>query len=161
MPATSSSPYLKDARRLADVLAAIQVLGANVFASLKCPVWEEKLGAPASAGSWMPVFTDHPEFFRINGEWISLRMRHGAERTFSPKHGREMTKVEVDDLPEEDWGNLTRRPLTSDQIEALMKTAIELHARGVAHQQERRWLTPLLFALLGTVVGAVLQAALK
>ncbi len=49
----------------------------------------------------------------------------------------------------------------SDQIEALMKTAIELHSREVAHQQERRWLTPLLFALLGIILGAVLQSALK
>jgi hypothetical protein len=42
-----------------------------------------------------------------------------------------------------------------------MKTAIELHSREVAHQQERRWLTPLLFGLLGIVLGSILQAALK
>ncbi len=109
----------------------------------------------------MPIFADHPEFFRINGEWISLRMRHGSERTFSPTLGRDLGKPEVDALSDEDRGNLTRKPLSPEQIETLMKTAIELHARGVAHQQERRWLTPLLFALLGTIVGAVLQAALK
>ena len=158
---SNSSPYLKDSRRLADVLAAIQVLGASTFASLKSAVWSEKLGAPASVSDWMPVFTEHPEFFRVNGEWISLRMRHSSERNYSVGLSRELSKPEIDALTDDDRGNLTRKPLSPDQIETLMKTAIELHARGVAHQQERRWLTPLLFALLGIVLGAILQAALK
>ncbi len=158
---SNSSPYLNDSRRLADVLAAIQVLGSNTFASLKAPVWAEKLGDPASQSDWTSVFLDHPEFFRVSGDWISLRMRHAGERTYSAALGEDLSKLQIEALSEEDRGNLTRKPLSSSQIEALMKTAIELHARGIAHQQEHRWLTPLLFALLGTVVGVVLQAALK
>jgi len=158
---TAQSPYLKDSRRLAEVLAAIQILGAYSFASLKAPVWAEKLGTPVSGDDWMSIFNEHPEFFRINGDWVSLRMRHGFDRIFSHELGRDLTKEEVKSRTEDERENLTRRPLESDQIELLMKTAIELHARGVAHSQESRWMTPLLFALLGVVVGAILQAALK
>jgi hypothetical protein len=75
---------------------------------------------------------------------------------------RKLTPEELKALSEDQRNNdLTRPPLEASQIEALLKTAIEMHARGIAHVQEKRWLTPLLFALLGTILGAVLQAALK
>jgi hypothetical protein len=160
MPA-SPSPYLSNARRLGDVLAAVQVMGAYTFASRKCEAWAEKLGAPLSASAWNAVFGDHPEFFRVNGEWVSLRWRHGYDRTFSSEQGRDLTHEEIGNLTEAQKSELTRKPLSSDQIEALMKTAIELHSREVAFNQERRWLSPLLFGLLGIVIGTVLQAALK
>jgi len=146
---------------LADVLAAIQVLGAYTFASRKYESWVEKLGDPQSAMGWDLIFAEHPEFFRVSGEWVSLRWRHGYDRTYSHEQARDLTHAEISNLTDDERGKLTRRPLTSDQIEALMKTAIELHSREVAHQQERRWLTPLLFALLGIILGAVLQSALK
>ncbi|RIH89095.1 hypothetical protein [Calidithermus roseus] len=56
---------------------------------------------------------------------------------------------------------MTRRPLSPDEIATLTKTAIDLHARSIAHVQERRWLIPLLWSLLGTIVGIVLQSALR
>lgn len=155
------SPYLSNSRRLADVLAAIQVMGAYAWASRKVTAWAEKLGKPLSAESWEKIFEEHPEFFRVNGEWISLRWRHGYDRNYSAQLARELSIVEIDALTKEGKDELTRKPLSSDQIEALMKTAIELHSRAIAHAQERRWLTPLLFVLLGTIVGVVLQAALK
>jgi hypothetical protein len=158
---TNQSPYLSNSRRLADVLAAIQVMGTYTFSSQKFEAWIEKLGKPLSAKDWNLVFAEHPEFFRVSGEWVSLRWRHGYDRTFSHEQARDLTHGEIAGLTDDQRGKLTRKPLTSDQIEALMKTAIELHSREVAHQQERRWLSPLLFGLLGVVLGAVLQAALK
>jgi hypothetical protein len=158
---SSPSPYLSNSRRLADVLAALQVMGAYTFASRKYEAWVENLGQPVSAKEWKSIFAEHPEFFRVSGEWVSLRWRHGYDRTYSHEHVRDLAHDEIAALSEEQRSKLTRRPLTSDQIEALMKTAIELHSREIAHQQERRWLTPLLFALLGTIIGVVLQAALK
>jgi len=50
--------------------------------------------------------------------------------------------------------------LENEQVETLIKTAIELHSRAIAHEQEKRWLIPLLFALLGIVLGAILTAAI-
>jgi len=157
----SSAPYLSHGRRLADVLAALQVLGSYTFSSCKQSTWAEKLGMPLSAEAWAVVFEEHPEFFRVNGEWVTLRWRHGYDRIFAHEHRRELSSDEISVLTEEQRANLTRRSLTSEEIGVLMKTAIELHTREIAHSQERRWLTPLLFALLGTIVGVVLQAALK
>jgi hypothetical protein len=157
----NNSPYLSNSRRLADILAAIQVMGAYTFASRKYDAWVEKLGEPLSAKEWSIIFSEHPEFFRVSDEWVSLRWRHGYDRTYSHEHSRDLTHDEIANLTEEQRSKLTRKPLASDQIEALMKTAIELHSREVAHQQERRWLSPLLFGLLGIVLGGILQAALR
>lgn len=136
-------------------------MGAYAWASRKVSSWGEKLGTPVSAPDWNKIFEEHPEFFRVSGEWVSLRWRHGYDRNFSVELARELSHAEIEALAENQKENLTRKPLTSDQIEALMKTAIELHSRAVAHAQERRWLTPILFALLGTIIGVVLQSALK
>lgn len=138
----NASPYLSNSRRLADILAALQVMGAYTFSSRKYDSWVEKLGEPLSAASWDLIFAEHPEFFRVSGEWVSLRWRHGYDRTYSHEQARDLAHDEIAGLTDDQRGKLTRKPLTSDQIEALMKTAIELHSRAVAHQQERRWLTP-------------------
>ena len=69
----NESPYLSNSRRLADILAAIQVMGAYTFASRKYDAWVEKLGDPLSAKSWNFIFSEHPEFFSVSEEWVSLR----------------------------------------------------------------------------------------
>ena len=155
------SPYLDNDWRLADVIAAIQVMGAYPWASRNLERWAEKLGKPLSADDWSIVFREHPEFFRLHDNWASLRWRHGYDRTYDPEKGRELTENERDALDPDARGALTRKPLSAEQIEALMKTSVELHNRAIAHAQEKRWLTPLLFGLLGVIVGAILQAALK
>jgi hypothetical protein len=136
-------------------------MGAYAWASRKTGSWSEKLGKPLSAPNWNEIFEEHPEFFRVSGEWVSLRWRHGYDRNFSVELARELSRAEVETLTDDQKENVTRKALTSDQIEALMRTAIELHSRAIAHAQERRWLTPLLFGLLGTIIGVVLQSALK
>jgi len=65
----NESPYLSNSRRLADVLAAIQVMGAYTFSSRKYESWVEKLGEPLSAKEWSAIFSEHPEFFRVSNEW--------------------------------------------------------------------------------------------
>jgi hypothetical protein len=160
--ALSASPYLID-NRLADIMAAIPVLGTYKWATRTPAKWTELLGDPKSAPNWLTIFQQHPEFFRVNDEGkVTSRWRHGYDRNISVSRGRELAAEELRGLSDEQRANdLTRRPLDAAQIEALLKTAIELHVRGIAHTQEKRWLTPLLFALLGTVLGAVLQSALK
>lgn len=157
-----ASPYLID-NRLADILAAIPVLATYKWATRTPEKWTESLGDPTSASNWLQIFREHPEFFRINNEGkVTSRWRHGYDRNFSVPEDRELSADELQNLSEDQKkGDLTRRPLEATQIEALLKTAIELHARGIAHVQEKRWLTPLLFALLGTVLGVVLKSALK
>jgi len=157
------SPYLENDWRLADIIAAIQVMGAYPWASREVDSWTEKLGNPSSVetGDWAELFKEHPEFFRLSDGWASLRWRHGYDRTYDAMKGCELTATERAGLDKEARQKLTRKPLSAEQIEALMKTAVEFHSRAIAHAQEKRWLAPLLFGLLGIVVGAVLQAALK
>lgn len=159
------SPYLKD-WRLADVIAALSVMGRYPYSSRPAEDWADRLDVPRSGTSWRQVFDEHPEFFRVSNEeegWASLRLRHGFDRTYSVLRQRELSFEELSQIsPEsEAYKDLTRRPLTPEEIESLTQIAISLHARAIAHEGERRWLTPLLFALLGTVLGVVLQAALR
>lgn len=157
----TTSPYLANDWRLADVLAAIQVLGTYPRASRKVKEWFEKLGAPLSAQGWETVFKEHPEFFRLSNEYASLRWRHGYDRTYDIVKKEEIDNKELESLSEEQKNELTRKQLSSDQIETLVKTAVELHGRAIAQAQEKRWLIPLLFGLVGVIVGVLLQAAIK
>ena len=148
------SPYLREGGRLADVMAAIQVMSSVTPESQTADDWTRKIGAHPSAGGWLHLCREHPEFFRVNDEKppkISLRWRHGLERThrFTPRQ------------PPDAKEDLCRPPLEPGQIETLMRTAVEMHSRAVAAAQERRWIIPLLFALGGVVLGAVLQALLR
>ncbi|MGQ7249766.1 hypothetical protein ACUN9Y_20835 [Halomonas sp. V046] len=159
--ASIKSPYLENGARLADVIAAIQVMGAYPWASREVSSWAIKLGESVSADGWHEVFREHPEFFRLNGEWASLRWRHGYDRSFDAERGIELARDAREALSEQARQALTRRPLSADQIETLLKTAVELHTRAIAQAQERRWLWPSLFGIAGVLLGAVLQAALR
>lgn len=169
---TDNSPYLENKFRLADIIAALQILGSYTWASREWDNWEKKLGTPRSAGNWKIIFNEHPEFFRVslpdkkNKEWVSLRWRHGYDKNFDIEQGKELSKSEFDLLEksllkQQLNERLTRKALTAEQIEALINTAIELHERTIAHKEEKRWLIPFLFAFVGIIIGAILQAALK
>ena len=146
------SPYLKDGR-LADVIAGLQILGSYKWASREAASWASKLDDDSKTEKWREIFTEHPEFFRINGEWASLRWRHALDKDYDPENEIIVKR--------QDTKGLTRRPLDPAQIEALINTAVELHNRAIEHEKERRWLTPILFSFLGIVIGVILQAALK
>jgi len=150
------SPYLVNQSRLADLIAAIQIMGTYPWASRTVESWLEKLGQPASADNWATVFGDHPEFFRLNGQWASLRWRHGYDRTYDPKRRTHLTDDEINSLEETSKESLSRAPLSPDQIDALVRTALDMHARAIAHAEERRWLVPLLVGLLGGILGALI-----
>ena len=96
--------------------------------------------------------------------WASLRWRHGYDRNYDADTGTELTPSQIQSLNEAQRKQLTRKPLTADQTEALMKTAVDFHTRALEHEREQRWLTPLLFAILTAVIGfagAILGAILK
>jgi hypothetical protein len=160
------SPYL-DSGRLEKVLAAIQILGSYDWASREASSWAAKLDTDDESSAWLKLFKEHPEFFRVgNDGLVSLRWRHGYDRTYSVSAHKELNAEEIaafNARPSEE--RLTRKPLTPEQIAGLMKTAIELHGRAIAHEQERRWLSPLLFPILGAMLGGAavvgIQALLK
>lgn len=153
------SPYLEYKLRLADIIAALQAMGAYPYASRKFKQWEKKLGKPLSVDDheWSTLFEKHPEFFKISedGVWATLRWRHAYDRIYDTQEKRELDADEVKSLTKEDKDNLTRKTLTSDQIETLIKAAIELHSRAIALQQEARWWVPIVASLGGVIIGVI------
>jgi hypothetical protein len=55
---------------------------------------------------------------------------------------------------------VSRIPLSSADIKALVETAVNLHSRALEHQKDKRWWVALASAV-GGLVGAVLGALLK
>ena len=161
------SPYLAE-HRLADILAAIQVMGSHVWDSRPLEHWKPHLGAePQSTTSWEVVFAQHPEFFGTQ-EWEGrqqyfLRLRRAYERTVDPVSLKEISDQQLQELKAHDGyatAKLARRALTPLQVEALMKTAIELQDRASALADRTRWWIPLaaaLLAFLGAVLGSILK----
>lgn len=159
------SPYLENDRRLSDVIAAIQAMGSYPWFARKLEDWKKKLGEPQSADSWGTIFKEHPEFFRLSDEgWGSLRWRYAYDKTYDARAGKLLTDEEKERLSPQQRDALTRKPLDAAQIETLLKTAIELHSRAIAHKQETRWWVTVLLALLAAIfglLGAVVSAVLK
>ena len=163
------SPYLSSSHRLPDILAAIQVMGSQRWDSREIKDWVTTLGPePQSALSWEALFTDHPEFFGSTprsegGTYYFLRLRRSYERTVDPDDLRELSNQEIKQL--KDSGKyvatkLCRKSLAPSQVEALMKTAIELQVRAAALQDRSRWWIPVASAVLA-FVGATLGSLLK
>jgi len=164
------SPYLVP-NRLPDVLAAIQVMGSHFWASQEMKHWVVNLGAqPQSSATWEEVFAAHPEFFGVDhlkdGRTLYvLRLRRAYENTVDEKTRAEVSAEEIQHLKSTGEYQKTRvlsRPrLQASQVEALMKTAIELQVRAAALADRRRfWATltvPAAVGLFGAVLGYLLK----
>jgi hypothetical protein len=160
---SEKSPYMKKAGRLADVVAAIQVLGAYKFYKLTPEGWAERItGDGKRAEYWRTVFEQHPEFFRFDEEKakVSLVWRRQAVKRFHVDKGLVMSDEQVHALPPEESERVTREPLSSDDIRALIDTAISLHARALEQKRDARWWIPLASAL-GALIGSAAGTAAK
>ena len=154
-----SSAYLQNPRRLADLIAAIQVLGTYKFSSRRAEKWEKRLGrVPVSADDWKEIFRAHPEFFTLDDRnLVSLVWRRNKERNYDTQSGEilefaEAQAMELED-PEPDAKRLSRPPLTTDEISKLVDIAIDLHEREIKHQQERRWWYTAIIGGIGVLVS--------
>ena len=159
------SPYLASEGRLADIIAAIQVMGAHPkYANLVVSEWDKKLDKPTSTSSWAELCNEHPEFFRVketNGgdkKWVSLRWRWALDQNYDPNEKRSLSQDEINRLSPQEKSELTRAPLETSQIETLIDAAISLHTRAIEHERQKQWWVPVvipaLTALIGTGVGA-------
>lgn len=65
----SKSPYIKNNQRLADVVAAIQVMGTYKYYKLDFEGWADRISGDSNqAEYWEKVFEEHPEFFRLDSK---------------------------------------------------------------------------------------------
>ncbi len=118
--------------RLEDVLALIQVLALHEYSHRSSIGLKKEIKKdPISAKDWLDVANEHQEFFRVVEEKtnsISLVARHHAKDE-----------------------NNDRQPLSSEQTQTLLNTAIELHDRQL--RRESRWavLIPIWVAVIGGI----------
>jgi len=169
--------------RLANVIAAIQAMGIADRPSGTLNRWvaeleaseeltSEQLEQPpikfAERKKWQTVFEQHPEFFKsyiLRGEpRVLLRWRY-AESLKSEANGAANGKDsgdEPEDKPEDAPKDPPRRnaeppgkPLSADQIQVLINTAIEMHAKELAGELNPDKFRPLLMAVVGAALGTV------
>jgi hypothetical protein len=174
------SPYLEHPQRLADILAAIQVMGTHVWDTRPVEHWSIVLGeAPRSVPThkWEDVFERHPEFFgkeiwkrklEEEGKEVFtyyLRWRRARERTINPDTLGELTNAEIEELKKNGKYNetrLARKTLTPAQIQTLLRAAIELQVRAIDFTKQSRWWLPIAsgaLGFLGAIAGAMLKTA--
>ena len=159
MASETKNPYLIG-NRLADVIAVIQVMGTYKFYKLPFDKWADRIsGTDTAKEHWMSVFVEHPEFFRLDGnrEKASLVWRRQYPRRYHVDLEKKLSQTDYDSLTEkEQQERLSRVPLTSEDIKALIATAISLHSRALEEEKESRWWIPLLVSGGGGLIGALL-----
>lgn len=149
------SPYLKHDDRLAHVISALQVMAIYKFYKLDFESWAERIsGDKQEANKWESIFTEHPEFFRLDQQRqsASLVWRRSYPKSFNVDTYCELTKDEYHHLSPENKNRISRKPLKESEITSLITSAINLHSRALQHKQDRRWWIPLV---IGFILGFV------
>jgi hypothetical protein len=164
--------------RLANVIAAIQILGVSDRASATLDRWvaeletAEEMNADqlelmsvkfADRKKWSAVFEQHPEFFKsytLRGEQrVLLRMRYAQSFTPAGKkngtNGANGNGQHAEPRKESNHPPIESVPLTADQIQMLVNTAIELHAKESAAERKPERLSPFVMAAAGAALGTV------
>lgn len=157
------SPYLRDPNRLGDVIAAIQAMATYKYYKLSFAAWADRMSADESqAEKWKTVFLQHPEFFRLDSwrEKASLVWRRQFPKRYDVDTGQVLSSAEYEKLSLEEKLRVSRVPLSSADIKALVDTAVNLHSRALEHHKDKRWWVALAGAV-GGLVGSVLGTVLK
>jgi hypothetical protein len=174
----AKSHYLEP-DRLANLIAAIQILGVSDRDSGTLNRWVAELEsseeltseqidhAPikyAERKKWATVFEQHPEFFKtytLRGEQhVLLRWRYAQSINVKLKSGEDAASEDGNqpkdaDEVADDAANDAAKPLTAEQIQVLIKTAIELHDREAASIRTPDRISPFLLATVGAALGTV------
>lgn len=155
-----SNPYTTETNRLADVIAAIQVLGTYKFYKSTFSKWSDRIEGDEDKGEyWKNIFEAHPEFFRIDstGTKASLVWRRNYPKRYNVDTGELITREEFDvRVKEKKLERISRTPLSREDILGLIDTAINLHSNELSHKQDNRWLINLIAGLAGVIVGALI-----
>lgn len=164
-PGNPNSPYLDDPQRLGDVIAAIQAMATYRRYKLTHAEWADRIGADKTQKSkWQAILMAHPEFFRLDSarEKASLVWRRQFPKRYCADTCQVISNGEYEALSEAQKRLISRAPLNSQDIKALIDTAVNLHSRAVEHQKEKRWWLALAGAaggLVGSLVGSLLKLA--
>jgi hypothetical protein len=120
----------------------------------------------AERKKWATVFEQHPEFFKVytvRGEQrVLLRLRYAqsvnshkqdefaalANLVNKEKADSSKTETTADD-------NTNSKPLSPDQMQVLIKTAMDLHDRAIEAERPPDRFRPFLMATIGAVLGTL------
>lgn len=155
------SPYLANANRLADVIAAIQVLGTYKFYKSDCSIWARRIVADQEkAAHWKTVFEQHPEFFRLDKDTgkASLVLRRQRQKLYDVDQEQAISTAEYARLSPAERRRISRMPLSSSEIETLINTAISMHDHALARKRDGRWWVPLASAFVGALLGGLIKS---
>jgi hypothetical protein len=161
---TQRNPYLATGR-LQKVLALIQILGTNVNDDIDIDRLVELSGDKKV--NTQAVLKEHPEFFGKDrtgdNEYWHLVMRRTGSLSVHKDTGKLLENDEITAKNVVELKTNYRRPrLAATQVECLMKTAVELHARAIASEEERRWLWKILLpAVFSFFFSAVFTLVLR
>lgn len=151
----TKSPYMEK-YRLADVVAAIQVMGTYRVCKLEIGEWASRL-SPEKGGDnithWENVFSEHREFFFIENGRACLLLRKSIPKLYHIKDQREYGYEMYDASTKEQQEFFTNRPLNSDEVSDLVKVAISMHESSISMAREIRWLTIPLIGIFGIIIG--------
>lgn len=156
-----TNPYLKQSR-LAEVIAAITALANYRYYKLTFKAAAEKIAnRPEHAEKWKAIFHEHPEFFRISQDKVSLVWRRQHPKRYNTKTSKEIPRDEFDLLVEHgsDTSRISRRPLRPEETTALIDIAVRLHERAIEDKRISYWWIPVLSAGLafgGAVLGGLM-----
>lgn len=157
----SNTPYIDNKNRLADVIAAIQVMGTYKFYKLEFSGWADRISGDESQGEyWKRIFEQHPEFFRLDQTRTkaSLVWRRNYQKLYDIDKEEKISREEFRGLCSEKKARISRNPLSNSDISTLVTTAINLHSSEIAHKKETRWWIAGTMSLLGVILGVFLKA---
>ena len=158
----AKSPYFKK-HRLADVVAAIQVMGTHRECKLGIEEWAVRL-PPANQGDntayWKNVLLEHREFFFVEDGRASLLLRKSFPKLYHIKDRKEYSHELFDASTDEQRTFFTNRPLSSGEVSELVGAALAVHESTINMAKEIRWLIIPLIGILGVVIGGALKSVL-
>jgi len=159
--------------RLANLIAAIQVLAVADRPSGSLNRWIAELEASeeltaeqldkapvkfAERKKWQTVFEQHPEFFKTytsrGDQRVLLRWRY-AETIKNGPASKGAPDKEAEERPGEEAEPPQSKPLSADQIQVLINTAIGLHAKEAEAKRTPDKFRPLLMAIIGATLGTL------
>jgi len=155
------NPYTENDNRLADVIAAIQVMAIYKFYKLDIAEWAKRIeGDQTKAKHWKTVFEQHPEFFRLGGEKkkASLVWRRNYQKLYNVDLEKKITREAYKNLTDQEKTRYSRVPLSDSDISTLINTAINLHSSEIDHKQDSRWWVAIVSGLVGIIVGSLIKA---
>ena len=108
------------------------------------------------------MFLEHPEFFRLDSARAkaSLVWRRQFPKRYDVDAEKTLTSEEYYALTSVQQLRVSRIPLSSADIKALVDTAVNLHSRALEQQKDKRWWVALAGAtggLIGSILGALLR----